>query len=230
MAKPLRLALGACIIQAEYGCSDEETARQIQDNPYLQHFCGYSGYADEKLPFDPSLMVHFRKRMTPEVLGEINEMILRDEKEHLAKEDGDDDAENTRAGAETAVLVLSFSSPILTMMVPHIIQFGTQINGCNVIRSNLNQFCLLRPKRQQAQFLQLICYFLLFCFHSSYASCIHTRHGRYPAEMAVSSSRKNTRCFTYFPLAIYRRAEGQSSRPYILSFLWPPIRPGISLL
>ena len=37
VAKPLRLALGACIIQAEYGYSDEETALQIQENPYLQY-------------------------------------------------------------------------------------------------------------------------------------------------------------------------------------------------
>ena len=29
VAKPLHLALGACIIQAEYGYSDEETALQI---------------------------------------------------------------------------------------------------------------------------------------------------------------------------------------------------------
>ena len=36
VAKPLRLALGACIIQAEYDYSDEETALQIQENPYLQ--------------------------------------------------------------------------------------------------------------------------------------------------------------------------------------------------
>ena len=50
VAKPLRLALGACIIQAEYGYSDEETALQIQENPYFQYFCGYPGYDDEKLP------------------------------------------------------------------------------------------------------------------------------------------------------------------------------------
>lgn len=85
VAKPLRLALGACIIQAEYGYSDEETALQIQENPYLQYFCGYPGYDDEKLPFDSSLMVYFRKRLTPEVLGEINEMIVRDAKERQEK-------------------------------------------------------------------------------------------------------------------------------------------------
>ena len=43
VAKPLRLALGACIIQAEYGFSDEETAFIIQESPYLQYFCGYPG-------------------------------------------------------------------------------------------------------------------------------------------------------------------------------------------
>ena len=97
VAKPLRLALGACIIQAEYGYSDEETALLIQENPYLQYFCGYPGYDDEKLPFDPSLMVYFRKRLTPEVLGEINEMIVRDAKERQVKEagfkDDDDDSD-----------------------------------------------------------------------------------------------------------------------------------------
>ena len=55
VAKPLRLALGACIIQAEYGYSDEEVALQIQETAYLQFFCGYTEYNDEKPPFDPSL-------------------------------------------------------------------------------------------------------------------------------------------------------------------------------
>jgi IS5 family transposase len=40
VAKPLRLALGACIIQTEYGYSDEEIGLQIQENPYLQYFYG----------------------------------------------------------------------------------------------------------------------------------------------------------------------------------------------
>ncbi len=44
-------------------------------------------------------MVYFRKRLTPEVLGEINEMIVRDAKERQAKEteskdDSDDSDEN----------------------------------------------------------------------------------------------------------------------------------------
>lgn len=98
VAKPLRLALGACIIQAEYGYPDEEIPLQIQENPYLQYFCGYPGYDDEKPPFDPSLMVYFRKRLTPEILGEINEMIIRDAKERQDKEEDDDSGSGGNSG------------------------------------------------------------------------------------------------------------------------------------
>lgn len=89
VAKPLRLALGALIIQQEYGYSDEELTLQIQENPYLQYFCGYSCFDDSKPPFDASLMVHFRKRITPEVLAEINEMIIQE-----SQDDKDDDDDN----------------------------------------------------------------------------------------------------------------------------------------
>lgn len=95
VAKPLQLALGACLIQAEYGFSDVETAQMIQEHPYLQYFCGYPGYDDEHLPFDPSLMVHFRKRLTPEILGEINELILAAQE---TSEDNDSDDEGGNSG------------------------------------------------------------------------------------------------------------------------------------
>lgn len=94
-AKPLRLALGACIIQAEYSYSDEEVALQIQENPYLQYFCGYDSYDDSKLPFDPSSMVHFRKRLTPEILGEINELILLKNRKDSSDDHDDSDSNNS---------------------------------------------------------------------------------------------------------------------------------------
>jgi IS5 family transposase len=90
VAKPLRLALGACIIQAEYEYSDEETTHQIQEAPYLQFFCGFAEYKDEP-PFDSSLMVYFRKRLTPEILGEINELIIRKAQEKPKTDKDDDD-------------------------------------------------------------------------------------------------------------------------------------------
>ena len=136
MAKPLRLALGACIIQAEYGFSDEETALMIQENPYLQYFCGYPGYDDEKLPFDPSLMVYFRKRLTPEILGEINEMIIRDAKERQEKEnksnDDADDAQENGGNSGTMIVDAPAHRPI-----------------SGILRTFL---CSMRPERMPSSF------------------------------------------------------------------------------
>lgn len=134
VAKPLRLALSACIIQAEYGFSDEETALMIQENPYLQYFCRYPGYDDEKLPFDPSLMVYFRKRLTPEVLGEINEMIVRDAKERQAKEaeskDDDDSEDHTGAGGNSGTMIVD------AICAPSNIRYPQDVSLLNEAREN----------------------------------------------------------------------------------------------
>ena len=62
VAKPLRLALGACIIQSEYGYSDEEITLQIQENPYLQYFIGLPAFSGEA-PFSARSMAAFRRRI-----------------------------------------------------------------------------------------------------------------------------------------------------------------------
>lgn len=94
-AKSRRFGLGAGIIQAEYGCSDAEIPLRIQENPYLQYFCGYKAFDDSKPPFDSSMMVCFRKRLTPEIIGEINEMIITAEQAEIEKE-----KEETRAESD----------------------------------------------------------------------------------------------------------------------------------
>lgn len=74
-AKPLRMALGSLLIQKQYGYSDEELVEQLRENPYYQYFIGMPGYEDE-YPFVPSLLVEFRKRLTEDVLNEVNEIII----------------------------------------------------------------------------------------------------------------------------------------------------------
>lgn len=61
-AKSLRVALGALIIKEKLQISDRELVEHIRETPYLQYFIGMEGYADIE-PFDPSMMVHFRKRL-----------------------------------------------------------------------------------------------------------------------------------------------------------------------
>ena len=84
-AKPLRMALGSLLIQKQYHYPDEELVEQIRENPNYQYFIGLPGYED-KIPFVPSLLVEFRKRLSEDVLNEINEMIIA----FNAQQDDDD--------------------------------------------------------------------------------------------------------------------------------------------
>jgi len=74
-AKSFRMALGALIIKEKLGISDRETVEQIRENPYLQYFIGQSNYSNE-LPFDPSLLVHFRQRISPNLINKVNERMV----------------------------------------------------------------------------------------------------------------------------------------------------------
>jgi len=94
-AKSARIALGSLIIKERLGTTDRETVLQIAENPYLQYFLGFPEYKDE-VPFDHSLMTHFRKRFDKETLAEINESIVRhalesEEPSQNQSADGDDD-------------------------------------------------------------------------------------------------------------------------------------------
>ncbi|NQE38580.1 hypothetical protein E5S67_06365 [Microcoleus sp. IPMA8] len=75
-AKSFRMALGALIIKEKLGISDRETVEQIRKNPYIQYFIGESSYS-KKVPFDASLLVHFRTRIKANMVNKINLEIVR---------------------------------------------------------------------------------------------------------------------------------------------------------
>jgi hypothetical protein len=74
-AKPARLAFGALFIKQRLGLSDEETVEQIRENGYMQFFLSFAGYSS-KAPFDPLVIVYFRKRFSEEDLNRITELIV----------------------------------------------------------------------------------------------------------------------------------------------------------
>ena len=67
--------MGALIIKEKLGISVRETVEQIRENPYLQYFIGLSSYSNE-LAFDPSLLVHFRQRISPNLINKVNERMV----------------------------------------------------------------------------------------------------------------------------------------------------------
>jgi transposase, IS5 family len=87
IAKPFRMALGALIIKEKLGISDRETVEQIKENPYLQYFIGMSDYINDS-PFEPSMMVYFRKRIDKNLLNQVNKKMVKNLREKTEKEQG----------------------------------------------------------------------------------------------------------------------------------------------
>ena len=74
-AKPLRVALGALIIQKRKGLSDRSLVKEIAENPYLQYFLGLPSFQSEA-PFRYNALSGFRERLDAEFLSDVNETLL----------------------------------------------------------------------------------------------------------------------------------------------------------
>ena len=138
-AKPLRMALGSLIIQKQYEYSDRELVEQLTENPYYQFFIGLPGYQQEP-PFVPSLLVEFRKRLTAEILDEINEMIIEFNNPDDEPPSGDDS--NTEGNVSEDAQ--GYKTNRGTLMIdatcaPQNIKFPQDICLLNEARENLEQ-------------------------------------------------------------------------------------------
>lgn len=69
-----RIAFGAIFIKEYCHITDEDTVTNLQENSYMQYFVGLHEFHPEPL-FDPSMMVHFRKRFPVEEVAKINEYV-----------------------------------------------------------------------------------------------------------------------------------------------------------
>lgn len=131
-AKPLRTALGSLLIQKQYQFSDRELVEQIRENPYFQFFIGLQGYKDET-PFVPSLMVEFRKRLTEDILCEINEMIIAYNAPDDPTPGGSGDSSDSDNGSDnnSGTLILDATC------APQNISYPQDVNLLNEARENL---------------------------------------------------------------------------------------------
>jgi len=113
-AKSVRVAFGALFIKQRLGLSDEETVEQIRENSYMQYFLGFAGYSS-KTPFDPSMMVHFRKRFPEEDLKRINELIAERGKsmviEAVSSRQDNDHPDDPGGDAVTQISIDDFMKP-----------------------------------------------------------------------------------------------------------------------
>jgi IS5 family transposase len=132
VAKPLRMALGSLMIQKEYGYSDRVLLEQLQENPYYQYFIGLPGFQLEA-PFVPSLLVEFRKRLTENIMIDINEMILKgdDDDDQPTSGGRHSDVEKDKPEENKGTLILDATC------APQNIEFPQDVNLLNETREKL---------------------------------------------------------------------------------------------
>ena len=140
-AKPLQTALGSLMIQKKYDYADRELVEQIKENPYYQYFIGLPGYQYEA-PFVPSLLVEFRKRLTDDILADINEMMIQFNlpEEESGNDDGNSDSEDNSAESvepEEAKLENKGTLILDATCAPQNISYPQDINLLNEARENL---------------------------------------------------------------------------------------------
>ena len=90
-------ALGALIIKARLGLTDEELVEQTKENPVLQFFIGLEAFQNSS-PFDPSIMVDFRKRLPEAVVSDCNERIVRHGLTVIRSSDSQDPGDDNGTG------------------------------------------------------------------------------------------------------------------------------------
>jgi transposase, IS5 family len=127
-AKDVRVALGALLIKEKFRLTDEETAEQVRENPYLQYFLGYDAY-EYRYRFEASMMVHFRKRLGPGAINGINEILAteyqreKEEREKAKREaqekKKDDDDKGADGGGNHGQLLLDATCAPQDIRHPH---------------------------------------------------------------------------------------------------------------
>jgi hypothetical protein len=147
-AKPARMAIGTLLIKEWYRFSDEDVVKEVQMNPYLQHFIGLTEFT-HKAPYDASTITLFRKRVTTKMLKKLNDSIIGLEpKEDDEREPPGDcppggsemETKGTVASAETVASAKTKGTLILdAVCTPQAIRYPTDISLLNEAREFLEK-------------------------------------------------------------------------------------------
>ena len=125
-----RIAFGAVSLRQSEKLSDEDTVRYIQENPYVQYYLGLHEFHMEPL-FDPSMMVHFRKRFPIEFVAKVNEYICTGK---WPEEMRDVDRNNNHSGKGSGSGGSAEATPEITISDPN---SGTLIMDATVAGADI---------------------------------------------------------------------------------------------
>jgi hypothetical protein len=139
-AKSARMAFASELIKKKLKLSDEALVEMVTENPYLQFFLGMEKFSPEP-PFDSSTLTYFRKRMSPEMISEVNEYAIA--KKKTQKKEPPDDKGGGGIGSKsekdvTDKEVTNDATLILdATCAPQNIRFPTDVSLLNEAREKL---------------------------------------------------------------------------------------------
>ena len=163
-----RILIGSTIIKHLNDYDDRETVEQIRENVYLQYFLGYRHFSKES-PFDSSVFVSIRKKLTPDLLHKINTRIYAKSKERLLPKrlsDQEEDRETSNEkdsndSSSTTIPEPTKSNKGQLLMdasvSPQAIAYPTDLNLLNDARQMSEKiidelYCLIKEDLQDALF------------------------------------------------------------------------------
>ena len=145
------MALTALIIRERLNCTEDELVEQNREYPYLHFFLGLETFT-HAYPFDASMMVHFRKRITMEMVCEINEALiakLRSSETPFSDEDTPESGSSITSSETPPPLEKNQSKLILdSSCAPTDITYPTDTNLLNAAREKSEELIdVLHAKR-----------------------------------------------------------------------------------
>lgn len=126
-----RIAFGALHIKAHENLTDEGIVMSLCENPYMQYFVGLKEFNKEPL-FDSSMMVHFRKRFTDDMIQQINEALYERSKPKTEDPPDDHPEGNVPGEAKENQGTLIMDATV----APADIKYPTDLNLLNACRED----------------------------------------------------------------------------------------------
>ncbi len=149
MSVNIRTVLAALIVKHKLRLDDRGTVEMIQENIYIQYFCGFKSFTTKKA-FDPSLFVDIRKRLGGEEFDKFNQLVIEKAEElklHQAriKRKKNQDKGNTEPTPESNRGTLKVDATVADQEI----KFPTDLNLLSISRENLERIIdlLYNPKQ-----------------------------------------------------------------------------------
>jgi len=138
----IRLVIAALIVKHKLRLDDRGTVEMIQENIYIQYFCGFKSFTIRKA-FDPSLFVDIRKRLGGEEFDSFNKAVieraeqLKPHQSRIKRKDRDTDKEEN--GEELSSKPNRGTMKADATIADQEIKFPTDLNLLSISRENLER-------------------------------------------------------------------------------------------